>query len=182
MNIETFPILGPVLFTPKVIADERGHFFESYSKEFFRSHGIEVDFVQDNQSLSNKGIVRGLHFQAPPFEQGKLVRVCRGSVIDIIVDIRKSSDTYGQSLSIELSDKNFKIFWVPPGFAHGFSVLEDHTIFQYKCSGYYNKSSEGGIHYKDDFLNLNWNVSNPIVSEKDNLLPSFNTFNTPFNY
>lgn len=181
MQVETFDIQGPLLITPKVFADERGHFFESFSKELFKQHGISMDFVQDNQSLSHQGTLRGLHFQAPPFDQGKLVRVSRGTVIDIIVDIRKSSPTYGQNITVELSDTNFKQLWVPPGFAHGFSVLENHTIFQYKCTNYYNKSSEGGVIYNDPMLNLDWRITNPIVSEKDLLLPQFNDFISPFN-
>ena len=180
MQVETFNIQGPLLITPNVFADERGHFFESFSKELFKQHGIDFEFIQDNQSLSQKGTLRGLHFQAPPFDQGKLVRVSRGSVIDIIIDIRKSSSTYGQNITVELSDTNFKQLWVPPGFAHGFSVLEDNTIFQYKCTNYYNKFSEGGLLYNDPQLNLNWQVSNPIVSEKDLLLPKFIDFNSPF--
>ena len=181
MQAETFHIKGPVLFTPKVFADERGHFFESYSKQFFINNGVDHDFVQDNQSLSNKGTLRGLHFQAPPFEQGKLVRVSRGTVVDIIVDIRKSSPTYGQSVTVELSDTNFHQLWVPPGFAHGFSVLEDNTIFQYKCTNYYNKGSEGGLYYNDPVLGLDWRVDNPIISEKDLVLPYLKDFITPFN-
>ena len=180
MQVETFDIQGPLLITPNVYADERGHFFESFSKELFKKHVIDFEFIQDNQSLSQKGTLRGLHFQAPPFDQGKLVRVSKGSVIDIIIDIRKSSSTYGQNITVELSDTNFKQLWVPPGFAHGFSVLEDNTIFQYKCTNYYNKFSEGGLLYNDPQLNLNWQVSNPIVSEKDLLLPKFIDFNSPF--
>ena len=180
MEVKTFCIEGPVLFTPKVFGDERGHFFESYSKELFKNYGIEHEFVQDNQSLSHKGTLRGLHFQAPPYEQGKLVRVSRGTVIDIIVDIRRSSKTYGESLSIELSETNYRILWVPPGFAHGFSVLENDTIFQYKCTAYYNKASEGGIYYDDPILALKWGVHDPIVSEKDVLLPNLKDFITPF--
>jgi len=180
MKVESFHIEGPLLFTPNVFGDSRGHFFESYSKEFFSKHGVENDFVQDNQSLSNKGTLRGLHFQAPPFDQGKLVRVSRGTVIDIIVDIRKSSPTYGQNVAIELSESNFKLFWVPPGFAHGFSVLEDNTVFQYKCTNYYNKPSEGGVFYNDPELKLNWQINEPIVSEKDLILPHFSNLVSPF--
>jgi dTDP-4-dehydrorhamnose 3,5-epimerase len=180
MQIEKFDIEGPILITPKVFEDERGYFYESYSKAQFSKLGINVDFLQDNQSLSNKGTLRGLHFQAPPFEQGKLVRVSQGSVLDIIVDIRKKSPTYGQSLTVMLSESNKKQLWVPPGFAHGFSVLEDKTVFQYKCTNYYNKDSEGGIVYNDQSLNLDWQVENPIVSEKDINLPSMTHFISPF--
>ncbi len=180
MQVETFEIKGPLLITPKVFADERGHFFESYSKELFRQNGIIFDFVQDNQSLSHKGTLRGLHFQAPPYEQGKLIRVSQGKVIDIIVDIRQSSPTYGQNITVELSHTNHKQLWVPLGFAHGFAVMEDNTIFQYKCTNYYNKNSEGGIIYNDSQLNLNWEVHNPIISQKDLLLPTFSHFQSPF--
>ena len=180
MKVETYSILGPLLITPSIFEDERGHFFESFSKALFQQHGINSEFVQDNQSLSQKGTLRGLHFQAPPFDQGKLVRVSRGRVIDIIVDIRKSSPTYGQNITVELSDKNKQQLWVPPGFAHGFSVIEDNTIFQYKCTQYYNKASEGGVIYNDNTLALDWKIENPIVSEKDLILPAFKNFNSPF--
>lgn len=180
MQVEKFDIQGPLLLTPAVFNDERGYFFESFSKIKLNDLGIDLDFVQDNQSLSQIGAVRGLHFQSPPFDQGKLVRVTQGKVIDIIVDIRKSSPTYGKSIAVELSAQNFKQFWVPPGFAHGFSVLEDNTIFQYKCTNYYNKASEGGIRYNDPDLNLNWRVEKPVVSEKDLLLPFLKDLNSPF--
>ena len=181
MQIKKFDIEGPILIIPNVYSDSRGYFFESFSKRIFESFGINYDFVQDNQSLSSKGTLRGLHFQAPPFEQGKLVRVVCGAVIDIIVDIRKSSPTYGKNITIEITGSNYYQLWVPPGFAHGFSVTEDNTIFQYKCTNYYNKESEGGIYYNDPSLNLNWNTTLPIVSEKDLKLPLFADFNSPFN-
>lgn len=180
MQVETFEISGPLLLTPRIFRDDRGYFFESFSSKALFDLGIEFEFVQDNQSLSQKGSVRGLHFQAPPFDQGKLVRVTAGKVIDIIVDIRKSSNTYGRSIAVELSAENFKQFWVPPGFAHGFSVLEDQTIFQYKCTNYYHKDSEGGILYNDPDLNLDWHVENEIVSPKDLVLPLFKDLKSPF--
>ncbi len=180
MQVEKFDIQGPLLLTPAVFNDERGYFFESFSKIKLNDLGIALDFVQDNQSLSQIGAVRGLHFQSPPYDQGKLVRVTQGKVIDIIVDIRKSSPTYGKSIAVELSAQNFKQFWVPPGFAHGFSVLEDNTIFQYKCTNYYHKASEGGIRYNDPDLNLNWQIEKPVVSEKDLLLPFLKDLNSPF--
>lgn len=180
MQIETFHISGPIVITPKIFTDERGHFFESFNKGKINELGISLDFVQDNQSFSSKGTVRGLHFQAPPFDQGKLVRVTRGAVLDIIVDIRKSSPTYGQSIAVELTETNFKQLWVPPGFAHGFSVLENDTIFQYKCTNYYDKASEGGILFSDPDLALNWQVDKPIVSEKDLILPQIKDLNSPF--
>ncbi len=141
-----------------------------------------ADFVQDNQSLSQKGTVRGLHFQADPHAQGKLVRVIQGAVIDVAVDIRKGSPTYGQHVAVELTGENCKMFWVPPGFAHGFSVLEDNTIFVYKCTNLYHKVSEGGLLWNDPTLNINWQVTEPVVSEKDALLPTLSNFESPFNY
>ncbi|MCC6722771.1 MAG: dTDP-4-dehydrorhamnose 3,5-epimerase [Bacteroidia bacterium] len=180
MQVKKFDIDGPLLIIPQVYKDSRGYFYESFSKKHFVSNGINYEFLQDNQSLSAKNTVRGLHFQAPPYEQGKLVRVVNGSVIDIIVDIRKSSHTYGKSLSIKLTSENFYQFWIPPGFAHGFSVLEDNTIFQYKCTNYYNKESEGGILFNDKFLDLQWEVDNPVVSDKDLCLPKFENFISPF--
>lgn len=180
MQTKKFDIEGPLLLIPDVFSDSRGYFFESFSKKLFESHGVAYDFVQDNQSLSAKGTLRGLHFQAPPFAQGKLVRVACGSVIDIIVDIRKSSPTFGKNITIKISDKNYYQLWVPPGFAHGFSVIEDNTIFQYKCTDYYNKESEGGILFSDKDLNLQWENDNPTVSEKDLKLPLFKDFISPF--
>ncbi|NUM31534.1 MAG: dTDP-4-dehydrorhamnose 3,5-epimerase [Bacteroidetes bacterium] len=180
MQIKKFEIEGPLLIIPTVYSDSRGYFFESFSKRLFESNGINYDFVQDNQSLSGKGTLRGLHFQSPPFAQGKLVRVTSGSVIDIIVDIRKSSPTYGKSISINISENNYYQLWVPQGFAHGFLVLEDNTIFQYKCTDYYNKEAEGGILFNDPDLNLNWEISSPIISDKDLKLPYFKDFVSPF--
>src|SRR5690606_8085316 len=136
--IET-PIKGLLVIEPKIWPDARGYFFESYNQRLFKEAGINVDFVQDNQSLSQKGVLRGLHAQAPPFAQGKLVRVIKGKVLDVVVDVRKGSPTYGQHYSVELSGQNQRIFWVPPGFLHGFATLEDETIFTYKVSGFYNK-------------------------------------------
>jgi dTDP-4-dehydrorhamnose 3,5-epimerase len=142
--------------------------------------GINGKFVQDNQSLSQKGAVRGLHFQAPPFEQGKLVRVVQGSVMDVVVDIRKNSPTYGQSFCIELTAANQLMFWIPPGFAHGFETLEDQTLFLYKCTNVYNKASEGGLLWNDPQLGIKWQTSEPIVSDKDLILPAFANFNSPY--
>lgn len=152
---------------PSIFEDERGYFFESWSSVFFRKEGLDVTFIQDNQSFSHKGVLRGLHFQNPPFAQGKLVRVIRGAVLDVAVDIRKKSKTYGKYFSIELNGENNKSFWIPPGFAHGFLTLEDHTIFSYKCTQVYNKASEGGLLWNDLDLNIDWGISDPIVSEKD---------------
>ena len=156
-----------------VFEDDRGYFFESWSKSVFLKHDLDLDFVQDNQSFSHKNTLRGLHFQHPPYAQGKLVRVIQGSVLDIAVDIRKKSPTYGQYFSIELSGKNKKMFWIPEGFAHGFLTLEDETIFSYKCTQIYHKESEGSLLWNDSELNIDWGVKNPIVSEKDKKADSF---------
>jgi dTDP-4-dehydrorhamnose 3,5-epimerase len=158
---------GLVLIQPDVFPDSRGYFFESFQEEKFRAFGIDARFVQDNESLSQKGVLRGLHFQRPPFAQGKLVRVVTGAVMDVAVDIRKGSPTYGQWVKAELSASNKLMMYIPEGFAHGFLVLEDNTIFQYKCTNYYNRESEGGIIWNDPDLNIDWGVDNPIVSEKD---------------
>jgi dTDP-4-dehydrorhamnose 3,5-epimerase len=165
---------------PKIFGDDRGHFFESWSKESFTKNGMDLDFVQDNQSLSSKGVLRGLHFQNPPFAQGKLVRVIKGIVLDVAVDIRKDSPTYGQHFSIKLSEKNKTIFWIPPGFAHGFVTLEDDTIFIYKCTGVYNKESEGALLWSDKDLNIDWGVENPLVSDKDLVAGNFINFESQF--
>ncbi len=165
---------------PTVFEDHRGYFFESYNKEVFLRHGIDQNFVQDNESKSQKNVLRGLHFQTPPFAQGKLVRVIRGSVLDVAVDIRKSSPTYGKWASIELTQENKWMYWVPPGFAHGFVTLEDNTTFFYKCTNMYNKESEGSILWNDPDLNIDWKISQPILSEKDIIAPLFKDFISPF--
>ena len=144
------------------------------------SHGLANNFVQDNQSLSNKGILRGLHFQAPPHAQGKFVRVISGAVLDVAVDIRKTSPTYGKSASVELTAQNFKMLYIPPGFAHGFLTLEDQTIFTYKCTDYYHPETEGGVRWNSPELNIPWNIENPILSAKDEILPMFGDFVSPF--
>lgn len=171
---------GPLVLQPKVFYDERGYFYESYNADAFKNAGIPDVFVQDNQSLSQKGALRGLHFQAPPFAQGKLVRVIKGAVYDVIVDIRKNSSTYGQHYGIELTEENFTMFWVPPGFAHGFVTLKDNTIFTYKCTNVYNKASEGGLLWSDPALGIDWNIETPIVSDKDKVLPNFENLVSPF--
>ena len=174
------PVEGLLVIRPKIFGDDRGHFFESWSKESFTKNGMDLDFVQDNQSLSSKGVLRGLHFQNPPFAQGKLVRVIKGIVLDVAVDIRKDSPTYGQHFSIKLSEKNKTIFWIPPGFAHGFVTLEDDTIFIYKCTGVYNKESEGALLWSDKDLNIDWGVENPLVSDKDLVAGNFINFESQF--
>ena len=167
MKIIKTPLEGLLVIKPKIFGDDRGYFFESWSKKSFTEVGLDLDFMQDNQSLSSKGVLRGLHFQNPPHDQGKLVRVIKGAVLDVVVDIRKESLTYGQHFSVELSEENKTIFWIPPGFAHGFVTLEDNTIFTYKCTGAYNKESEGALLWNDKDLNINWVVNDPLVSEKD---------------
>jgi dTDP-4-dehydrorhamnose 3,5-epimerase len=180
MKIITTPIAGLLVIEPKVWKDDRGYFYESFRADFFKDQQIDLTLVQDNQSLSQKGTIRGLHFQAPPFEQGKLVRVLQGAVLDVAVDIRKDSPTYGQSFSIELNDQNHLQLWIPPGFAHGFSTLADNTIFCYKCSNYYHKASEGGICFNDETLAIDWKVEGKYISEKDYLLPKFKDLVSPF--
>jgi len=163
---ETF-IKGVFLIQPKVYEDDRGYFFECYNKAVFELAGIKNDFVQDNQSKSQKNVLRGLHFQKEPHAQGKLVRVFSGAVLDVVVDIRKGSSTYGKYYSCELNESNKKMLWIPPGLAHGFLTIEDNTVFFYKCTALYNKDSEAAIRWNDPILNINWGVLNPIISEKD---------------
>lgn len=180
MVIERTPLEGLLIIKPDVFEDERGYFFESFNEEKFRTAGLNIAFRQDNESKSKNGVLRGLHFQAPPFEQGKLVRVIRGSVLDVAVDIRRHSPTYGRWESIVLSGKNKWMYWVPPGFAHGFVTLEDNTVFFYKCTNVYNKASEGSVRWNDPLLNIDWGISNPVISDKDKLAPGFAGFSTPF--
>ncbi len=176
MKIKETPIAGVLLIEPRVFTDSRGTFFESFNEKSLKEAGLNFDFVQDNQSVSKKNVIRGLHFQRPPYEQGKLVRVIKGSVIDIALDLRKGSPTFGRHYDIELNDKNNLMLWIPPGFAHGFSVLEDDTVFLYKVTNYYHAASESGIIYNDIDLNINWGVKDAIVSEKDKVLPSYKDY------
>ena len=178
MIIKETPIKGLLVIEPKVFEDERGYFMETYNKVVFEKAGITGQFVQDNQSLSQKNVLRGLHFQKPPFSQAKLITVIKGSVLDIAVDIRKNSKTYGEHYLLELSETNKKSFYIPEGFAHGFLTLMDNTIFSYKCSNNYNKESEDAIYWNDETLNINWGIDNPIISEKDNKAQNFNNFNS----
>jgi dTDP-4-dehydrorhamnose 3,5-epimerase len=152
---------------PTVFGDKRGYFFESYNHKLFIENGIDVDFVQDNQSFSHAGVLRGLHYQQPPFAQGKLVSVVNGSVLDIAVDIRHGSPTFGQHVSVLISAEKKNMVWIPAGFAHGFVTLENNTIFQYKCTTYYNKDSEATLLWNDTTLNIDWKIENPIISDKD---------------
>ncbi|MBI3519960.1 MAG: dTDP-4-dehydrorhamnose 3,5-epimerase [Bacteroidetes bacterium] len=180
MEVIKTKIEGLLIIKPRVFADARGYFFESYNEGVFKANGITVNFVQDNQSLSSTGVLRGLHFQAPPFDQGKLVRVITGAVLDIAVDIRKNSPTYGEHIAIELTEENKTMFYIPPGFAHGFLTLRDNTIFSYKCTNLYNKESEGTVLWNDADLKINWNVTNPVLSEKDIAGTPFKDFVSPF--
>jgi dTDP-4-dehydrorhamnose 3,5-epimerase len=180
MIIKETPIKGLLVIEPNVFEDERGYFMETYNKEVFNKAGITNQFVQDNQSLSQKNVLRGLHFQKPPFSQAKLISVIKGSVLDVAVDLRKKSKTFGQHYLLELSETNKRLFYIPEGFAHGFLTLKDNTIFSYKCSNNYNKDSEDAIFWNDELLDINWEVENPILSEKDKKAQSFNNYNSPF--
>ena len=181
MVIEKTNIEGVLVLTPKVFGDERGYFFESYNqRKFEEAVGFSPTFVQDNQSKSQKGVLRGLHFQNPPFEQGKLIRVISGSVLDVAVDIRKESPTYGEHFKIILSGENYKMVWLPAGMAHGFVSLEDDTVFFYKCTNYYNKESEGAILWNDKDLGIDWAVDKPLLSEKDQKAVPFTIFESQF--
>ena len=181
MNIIRPDIEGLLIITPRVFEDERGAFMESFNRQKFNEVvGREVNFVQDNQSVSKKGVLRGLHFQSPPFAQGKLVRVIKGAVIDIAVDIRKNSPTYGDYVAVELTAENNEQFWIPEGFAHGFVALEDETTFLYKCTNYYAPQSEGTLLWNDPTLNIDWGISDPIISEKDAIGQEFSNFVSDF--
>ena len=180
MEIIKTPIANLLIIQPQVFRDDRGYFFESFNHQQFIDIGLNLNFVQDNESKSQKGVLRGLHFQNPPFAQGKLVRVIKGSVMDVVVDIRKASATYGQFFKLELNEHNKTMLWIPPGFAHGFATLEDDTIFSYKCTNSYNKASEGSILWNDTDLNIDWNIENPILSDKDKVSPFFKDFISSF--
>lgn len=179
MVVSEIEIEGLLIIAPKIYGDDRGYFFESFREDVLNSYGVDK-FVQDNQSLSSKGTLRGLHFQHHPHAQGKLVRVIKGSVLDVAVDIRKGSPTYGHHFAIELSEINNTMFYIPPGFAHGFLTLEDHTIFSYKCTNYYNKESEGAIRWNSPTLKIDWDIVQPNLSDKDKLAPLFKDFKSPF--
>jgi len=181
MKFTKCEIEGLLILEPKIFGDERGCFFESYNQELFdKETKSQFRFLQDNHSLSNKNVVRGLHFQAPPFDQGKLVCVVKGSVLDVVVDIRTKSPTFGQHFSIVLTGENYVQFWIPPGFAHGFATLEDQTIFQYKCTNFYQPSSEDCVLWSDNQLDINWQVDQPIISEKDKKGKLWKELRSPF--
>lgn len=180
MEITESNLKGVFVIKPKVFEDSRGYFFESYSQKLFKEAGLDLNFVQDNQSLSQRGVLRGLHFQNNPHAQGKLVRVITGSVFDVAVDIRKSSPTYGKWFGLELSAKNKWMMYIPEGFAHGFATLEDNTIFSYKCTNFYNKAAEDCLLWNDSDIGINWNISDPLLSEKDLQGKRFKEFNSLF--
>lgn len=187
MNIIKTDIDGLLILEPRVFADSRGYFFESFSERDFNAaleeNGLDkVEFVQDNESMSSYGVMRGLHFQRPPYTQAKLVRCVRGSVLDVAVDLRKGSPTYGKHVAVELTEDNHRQFFIPHGFAHGFSVLSQTAVFQYKCDNYYAPQSEGGISLLDDSLGIDWKipVQEAILSEKDKKNPLLEDFDSPF--
>ena len=183
MELIKTDIDGVVILKPRVFEDSRGYFFESYSKRVFDELiGHPVDFVQDNESSSSYGVMRGLHFQLPPFSQSKLVRCVRGSVLDVAVDLRKGSPTYGRHVSVILSEENHLQFFVPRGFAHGFAVLSETAVFQYKCDNYYHPEAEGGISITDPSLGIDWHIdpSRAILSEKDTRHETLDRFESPF--
>lgn len=180
MTFTPTPISGLFIIQPKIFEDERGYFYESFNENNFHNNGIDVHFVQDNQSLSQAGVLRGLHFQKPPFDQGKLVRIIKGAVLDVAVDIRKNSPTYGQHFDIVLNEKNKTMLWIPSGFAHGFLTLENNTIFSYKCTNFYNKEAEDCILWNDSTIGIKWGIDNPVLSEKDKSGKLFKTFDSCF--
>lgn len=182
MEVIKTDIDGVVIIEPCVFRDQRGYFFESYSKREFDEKVRPVDFVQDNESMSTKGVMRGLHFQRPPFTQSKLVRCVKGAVLDVAVDIRKGSPTYGRHVAVELTEDNHRQFFVPRGFAHGFAVLSDVAVFQYKCDNYYHPEADGGISLADSSLGIDWRIDTKeaILSEKDLRHPLLRDFDTPF--
>lgn len=182
MNVISTNIDGVVIIEPRVFEDARGYFFESFSQREFNEKVKPVDFVQDNESKSTFGVIRGLHFQRPPYAQSKLVRCVRGAVLDVAVDIRKESPTYGQHVAVELTEDNHRQIFIPKGFAHGFAVLSDIAVFQYKCDEFYHPESEGGISLLDSELGIDWKISTDkaILSPKDNKHPLFKDFVSPF--
>ncbi|MBE0642339.1 MAG: dTDP-4-dehydrorhamnose 3,5-epimerase [Bacteroidales bacterium] len=180
ISIERTSLPDVLLIHPRVFGDDRGHFFEPFNAAVFAEHGLPTHFVQDNQSRSKAGVLRGLHLQLPPFAQGKLVRVVRGSALDVAVDLRTKSPSYGKWISAVLSDVNHTMLWIPEGFAHGFLSLEDDTVFSYKCTAFYNKASEASIRWDDNALGIEWGIEKPFLSDKDASAPLFHEFNSPF--
>lgn len=182
MEFEKTFIDGLIIVKPDIFGDGRGYFFESFNKKKYSAGGIDFDFMQDNISRSVKGTVRGLHYQVGENAQGKLCQVLAGKVLDVAVDIRFGSPTFGSYFSVELSDENKHQLWIPPGFAHGFSVLSEYAIFMYKCSAFYSSKDERGIMYNDSDLNIDWKVENPLLSEKDLRNKNFKDIEKDFNF
>lgn len=183
INVIKTEIPGVVIIEPKVFGDSRGYFFESWSQKDFDELVRPITFVQDNESMSSYGVMRGLHFQRPPYTQSKLVRCVKGAVLDVAVDIRKGSPTYGQHVAVELTEENHRQFFVPRGFAHGFAVLSETAIFQYKCDEFYHPEVDGGINILDDSLGIDWRIptGNANLSEKDTKHALLKDFDSPFN-
>lgn len=184
MEVIKTAIDGVVIIEPRIFNDARGYFFESFSQREFNEKVRPINFVQDNESMSSYGVMRGLHFQRPPFAQSKLVRCVRGAVLDVAVDIRKGSPTYGQHVAVELTEDNHRQFFIPQGFAHGFAVLSDKAVFQYKCDNFYHPEADGGISIVDDSLAIDWQipVDKAILSEKDTHHALLADFDSPFTY
>lgn len=184
MEVIRTAIDGVVIIEPRIFRDARGYFFESFSQREFDEKVRPVRFVQDNESMSSYGVMRGLHFQRPPYTQSKLVRVVKGAVLDVAVDIRKGSPTYGQHVAVELTEENHRQFFVPRGFAHGFAVLSETAVFQYKCDNFYAPEADGGISILDDTLGIDWKipVQQAVLSEKDIRHACLKDFDSPFHY
>ena len=184
MEVIKTSIEGVVIIEPRIFRDARGYFFESFSQKEFDEKIRPIQFIQDNESMSSYGVMRGLHFQRPPYTQSKLVRCVRGRVLDVAVDIRKGSPTYGQHVAVELSEENHRQFFIPRGFAHGFAVLSDTAVFQYKCDNFYAPQADGGISIKDESLGIEWQipVEKAILSEKDLRHIRLEEFDSPFDY
>ena len=184
MDVIKTAIEGVVIIEPKVFKDARGYFFESFSQREFEEKVRKINFVQDNESVSSYGVMRGLHFQCPPFTQSKLGRCVKGAVLDVAVDIRKGSPTYGKHVAVELSEDNHRQFFIPQGFAHGFAVLSNEAIFQYKCDNFYHPEADGGICITDQTLGIDWKIplSEALLSEKDKMHPLLADFDSPFIY
>lgn len=185
MEVIKTDIDGLLIIEPKVFGDSRGYFFESFNaNEFKEKTGLDVVFIQDNESMSGYGVMRGLHFQRPPFTQSKLVRCVHGRVLDVAVDIRKGSPTYGRHVAVELTEDNHRQFFIPKGFAHGFAVLSETAVFQYKCDNFYAPQADGGISIQDSSLGIEWGipVDKAVLSEKDTKHHLFKDFDSPFEY
>ena len=184
MKVIDTDIEGLKIIEPRIFTDARGYFFESYSKKVFDAEVAPVDFVQDNESRSSFGVIRGLHFQRPPFAQAKLVRCVRGAVLDVAVDIRKGSPTFGRHVAVELTEDNHLQFFIPRGFAHGFAVLSEEALFQYKCDNFYSPECDGGISLSDPDLRIDWRIdpAKAILSDKDLRHPLLQDFESPFEF